>query len=589
MRKSFLCIACIALCCSTPVALLSQDQDTRPFVLLVVPETDSTVTASPVYRLSGSTNPGRTISINGIPYKVFPSGAFAGLLDLQVGENVFVIQSKDQNGGVFEKDFLIIREPPLTTTPADTLLIEDDMMMPQTDRWLNAGDILEVQMKGTPGCRASFFDGIPMHEAPPGQVGGLDGVYRGMYKVTDEDTLNDQPVRLVLINSSGDSVVRYTGARVSFRSRVFPLVGVTRGSRPALDFGLGRDRLGGAKLSFINPDIRLAITGKVGEQYRVDLSENNVAWIDADQVDLQPEGTFPPFSLTGNFSVYGDNRYDYVAIAVADKLPYSTTQELDPTRIHIDLYGAVSNSNWITQQLSAREVRNVYYTQVGRNHFRITIELRHRQVWGYSVGYVDDSLVIRIRRQPAELRLRGMVIAVDAGHGGSNEGALGSTGALEKNVTLATAFHLKHLLEREGALVLMTRTDDTFSFNSARLKRILQANADMLVSIHANSVGLTSNPLLANGASTYYKYICYRKLSQFILDDVLKTGLSSFGNVGSFNFTLNSPTELPNVLVELAFMSHPEDEIKLLNDDFREELAERIVDGMKDFLDWCDD
>jgi N-acetylmuramoyl-L-alanine amidase len=587
MRIPFLCITLLALWCCTPAALLSQDNG--PFILLVVPEADTTVTPSPVYRLSGSTNPGRAISINGIPYEVFPSGAFAGLLDLSVGENQFVIQSRDPNGGVFEKRFLIIRTPPPETTRVDTLVIEDDMMMPQNDMWLNAGDILEVQMKGTPGCRAFFLDGIPMHEALPAQAGGLGGVYRGMYKVTDEDSMEHQPIQLVLVNSSGDSVVRYTGARISFRPEAFPLVGVTKGSRPALDFGLGRDRLGGAKLSFINPGIRLAITGKVGQQYRVDLSENNVAWIDEDQVDLQPEGTFPPFSLTGNFSVYGDNRYDYVAIAVADKLPYSTTQELEPTRIHIDLYGAVSNSNWITQQLSAQEVSNVYYTQVGRNHFRITIELRHRQVWGYSVGYVDDSLVIRIRHQPAELRLRGMIIAVDAGHGGSNEGALGSTGALEKYVTLATAYHLKRLLEREGALVLMTRTDDTFSFNSARLTRILQANADMLVSIHANSVGLTSNPLLASGASTYYKYICYRRLSQFILDDVLKTGLSSFGNVGSFNFTLNSPTELPNVLVELAFMSHPEDEMKLLDDDFRKELAGRIVDGIQDFLDWCDD
>ncbi|MDH3251389.1 MAG: N-acetylmuramoyl-L-alanine amidase, partial [Ignavibacteria bacterium] len=90
-------------------------------------------------------------------------------------------------------------------------------------------------------------------------------------------------------------------------------------------------------------------------------------------------------------------------------------------------------------------------------------------------------------------------------------------------------------------------------------------------------------------ASTYYKYICYRALSQFILDEVLKTGLSSFGNVGSFNFTLNSPTELPNVLVELAFMSHPEDEMKLLDDDFRRQLAERIVDGITEFLDWSGD
>ena len=91
------------------------------------------------------------------------------------------------------------------------------------------------------------------------------------------------------------------------------------------------------------------------------------------------------------------------------------------------------------------------------------------------------------------------------------------------------------------------------------------------------------------GVSTFYKHICYRPLSVFILKQVLKTGLVSFGNIGSFNFALNSPTELPNVLVEAGFISNPGDEMKLLDDDFRTDLAKRIVDGIDDFLDSCDD
>ena len=109
------------------------------------------------------------------------------------------------------------------------------------------------------------------------------------------------------------------------------------------------------------------------------------------------------------------------------------------------------------------------------------------------------------------------------------------------------------------------------------------------MSIHANSVGLTTNPDDIKGVTTFYKHLCYRPLSLFILKEVVKTGLSSFGNVGSFNFALNSPTELPNVLVETAFISNPEDEMKLIDEDFRHRLAKRIVDGIEDFLDSCDD
>ncbi|MDH3253331.1 MAG: hypothetical protein OEM41_11100, partial [Ignavibacteria bacterium] len=73
-RTIVLCLVWLSLCiCCTSVVPC---QSNAPFVLLVVPESDTTVTSSPVYRLSGSTNPGRTVSINGTSFAVFTSGAF---------------------------------------------------------------------------------------------------------------------------------------------------------------------------------------------------------------------------------------------------------------------------------------------------------------------------------------------------------------------------------------------------------------------------------------------------------------------------------------------------------------------------------
>jgi N-acetylmuramoyl-L-alanine amidase len=255
----------------------------------------------------------------------------------------------------------------------------------------------------------------------------------------------------------------------------------------------------------------------------------------------------------------------------------------------VDVYGAVANSNWITQQLTAREIKNAYYTQVAKQQFRITLELNHEQIWGYQIGYKGTMLTIKVKRQPETLKLKAMTIVLDAGHGGANNGALGSTGVKEKDVTLPIVFHLKNVLEREGARVVLTRTNDSDLTTIDRLKKIWASDADILVSIHANSVGLTANPADIQGASTFYKHVCYRPLSVFVLKRVLETGLWSFGNVGSFNFALNSPTELPNVLVETAFISNPEDEMKLLDDEFRLELAKRIAEGIEDFLDSCED
>jgi N-acetylmuramoyl-L-alanine amidase len=369
----------------------------------------------------------------------------------------------------------------------------------------------------------------------------------------------------------------------------FPYIGVTKGERPALSYGLGEDRLGGAKMSVINSGIRLAITGKHGNQYRIALAPGNEAWIAAGNVDLIPRGARLPAALTENWMVYGDEKYDYVTVGVPLRLPYSSTTEPDPTRIYIDLYGATSNTNWIIQQLTTREIKNVYYTEPSTGVFRITIELRHKQIWGYEIGYNPSGLVIKVRRQPEKLKIKALTFALDAGHGGENLGALGSTGALEKEINLAVVKELKALLEDRGARVILTRDSDADVTMADRVRKVVTSGADMLISIHSNSIGLTTNPENTRGTATFYKHICYRPLALAIVRSLLKTGLPLFGNVGSFNFSLNAPTELPNVLVEMAFVSNPLDEMNLTDPEFRHKIAERIIDGVDEFLDSCND
>jgi N-acetylmuramoyl-L-alanine amidase len=563
--------------------------DSSLFIRLVYPETDTTVVFSAGYRLSASTNPLNRVTVNGKSVRVYPSGAFVSLLPLERGENRFTVVATRPDSNSVQVSFLLVRPLPLAPTPSDTLHIEDTLMEPAADAWLNDGDLLEVQFKGTPGYSASFLTGVPMHQVSPSRTGGVEGVYRGIYRVTASDTSRDMRIPFRLARNDSQAIVKESAARISFKARDFPLVGVTKGDRVYLDFGLADDRLGGAKLSFIEPGIRVAITGKVAGRYRVALAENQEAWIPVEQVELLPPGERLPYSLTGNWSVYGDSMYDYVTLALEDRLPYSTFQEVSPTRIHIDLYGAVSNSNWITQQLTTREIKNAYYAQVSKNQFRLTIELQHRQVWGYNIRYRGNTLVIRIRRQPESLKLNAMTVVLDAGHGGANRGALGSTGALEKDVALALVQHLKTVLESRGASVRLTRWTDEDIPTLTRLNTIWNSGADLLVSVHANSVSLGANPEDIKGVSTYYKHLCYRPLSLHILERVLETGLSSFGNVGGFNFSLNSVTEMPNVLIETAFISNPEDEMRLLDEELREEIAERIADGIGDFLEECEE
>lgn len=140
---------------------------------------------------------------------------------------------------------------------------------------------------------------------------------------------------------------------------------------------------------------------------------------------------------------------------------------------------------------------------------------------------------------------------------------------------------LKSLLEAKGAKVVLSRDKDTGPTMAERKKIFNEANIDLMISIHNNSGG---SPLNTMGTSTFYKYISNRELASCMLDRLLELGLKNFGLTGNFNFSLNAPTEYPNVLLEVLFMSSLPEEEKLADPDFRQQVAEKALLGLEDYL-----
>ena len=190
--------------------------------------------------------------------------------------------------------------------------------------------------------------------------------------------------------------------------------------------------------------------------------------------------------------------------------------------------------------------------------------------------------------------LKGKIIALDAGHGGSDSGAIGPTGVTEKGVTLRVAKALQKLLQAEGATVLMTRTTDTeVSPKKANASDVeeLQArcdvgndgNADIFISMHMDSF-TNSTP---SGTTGYY-YTKGSKASQrmarYVSEGVV-TALGT-GNRGtkSCNFYVVKHTDMPATLVEMAFISNDKEE-KLMNSEAGiNRAAEGILNGLRRFF-----
>jgi N-acetylmuramoyl-L-alanine amidase len=362
----------------------------------------------------------------------------------------------------------------------------------------------------------------------------------------------------------------------------------TAGALPFMEYGIGDDRLGGAKMGFLDSNVLVKIVDSFKTDYKVRLSNNHFAYIAKPSLVLIAKLPNTPVAhnphLSGTIRVYGDTASDYVMLALDDRYPYRSIQLLDPSRVAIDVFGVTSNTNWITQLHTAKEIRNTWYEQIEDDVFRIYIQLRHPQHWGYSISYDSTGrhLLVRIRRQPASLDIRKLRIAIDAGHGGDNSGASGGTSkVLEKNYTLLIAEQLRRTLKTAGVKqVFMVRTKDTSLSMPERIAMLKQFDPHLLVSIHLNS---SANDTV-QGTSTYYRYIGFRPLSVAILEKMLTLGLKEYGNVGAFNFSLSGPTDYPNALVEVAFLSNIEDEKKILNPKFHKAVAQKIYLGIVDFL-----
>jgi N-acetylmuramoyl-L-alanine amidase len=428
------------------------------------------------------------------------------------------------------------------------------------------------------------MDNTPLYELPLSNKNSMPGIYQGNYEVKVSDSFSLIKIPVTITDSSGESITKVTSANFSILTSSSPDIAITKGRLAHLEYGLGDDRLGGAKIGYLDSNIILKIIGKVGTHYKVALTKTRTAYIPDDLVEWLPKGTFSPSSLTDKWKVYGDENYDYVKLGMFERLPYQSFQLVNPSKIVVDVYGATNNTNWITQMETLKEIKNIYYEQKEDELFRITIELKHAQHWGHQIYYTGNSLMIKVKHQPENLSLKNLTIAVDAGHGGTNMGAVGPTGVSEKELTLAVSLRLQKTLEAEGARVIMTREKEQFFDNKERILFYRDSMPDLLISFHLNS---SEDPIRVGGTSTYYRYVGFRNLSESIYKRMLELGLKEYGNTGSFNFMLNSPIEYPNALVEGLFLSNPEEEMKILDPLFQQQAVDKIVAGIKDFLNGC--
>jgi N-acetylmuramoyl-L-alanine amidase len=519
--------------------------------------------------------------VNNDTIHVYPTGVFALKRDVPVGQSTLTLKVTDPAGKENSRSINYYYNPPPPVRATNTFRIEYATITPKGNLQVRTGDTLRIKMKGFPGSQATWINKTLLKEIPAAQRNGVAGYYEGMYVIKPTDSLENEKLNVFLIDASGNTTVYQTPNRYSVLHNQL-LTGRTIDNLTYLTISPEGDRLGPEKIGYLDKGVLLHIVGRQDDYYKVRLSSGSYAYIAEPLVDTATLPEPIPLSIVNEAKVWSDKQYDYISVGLSEKLPYLSTQQVNPGKIIVDIHGAYSDQSAFTPEMrSTPEISGVDWQQIQPDIFRMVISLTHNQPWGYQLYYDSTRLTIRIKRPPASLQLKGLTIGLDAGHGGSNVGALGAMGIYEKQMTLSIAMLLKDALEREGVRVLTTRTTDKFVGNEDRLSYYRQMNPDLLLSIHLNS---SVNPVDVKGTANYYKHPFCQPLNYFIHQRMMETGLGDFGNNANFNFVLNQPTEFPDGLIETLFLSNPEDEMHVLDERFRQQMVDKIILGLKDFL-----
>ena len=538
-------------------------------------------------RYAGSVLPGAAAFVQGQKVKVYPTGAFVGMVNLQPGESQIVFSSHDSLGEVSDT-LRIFREPPLVSYQASPTAINTNRVFPARDVYLMRGDALEVEFMGSPGGHSIFSidklaKNLNMIEMPSKSQGALKGVYKGTIMIPRVNKYKPKPVEFKFRGKDGRTLKFKSEGRIHLLSEATPVIGVTADSS-----NLVLTEPDGEIWMVLPADVKMQIIGKRRGFAKVRFADNVVGYISSSSLQTLPSGSSLPSASVGSIGTLRDGDWVQVRVNLSERVPFRIDQMIEPAALEVTFYRARQAPHWISYPKDDETLRLIKWQQESGEIFVLRLELNQSQQWGFWGRYVDNQFWLNIRRTPRltsarDSLLRGLTIAVDPGHGGEFEGTVSPTGLLEKNVNLQYAMIVADLLEAEGAEVVRTRAADTTMTLQARMAMAREAQANIFLSLHNNSIGAATNPLRPRGTSTYYTVPQSQAIAKRVYDRLLELELRPYGRVASTYFVTRQ-TDLISLIVEGAFLSHPVDEMLLMDEHFLADLAKAVVDGVKDFV-----
>jgi len=491
---------------------------------------------------------------------------------------------------------------------ADTLEFDSDYpVSPHEDISLKAGDVLEVELRASPGSEITFsIDGMsgsyPMVETTVKKkyilgdaifgdgFKGIDrevnGIYRGTIRISKE--LKDAGIKFTAKKTGFPDKEKLAGGKITTLDSSVPLVGKTIFEPNKIIARYGPDA---GYFLFLDGDINLEIVKKTGESYEVKLGENHSLFINQNSVKLLPSGTPSPHAKIEVIRVSETEKNALIEFGFSERVPYKVIQHNSPQMLEVLFYNVTSAVDYINHFRSSDFVKEVKWHQIENGTLQAEIFLTQKTHWGYTPIYENSTFSLKINK-PAKRnstflfwgnQLDGRKIVLDPGHT-PESGAVGPRGIKEKDINLSVVRKLKTLLEDAGATVNLTHNGEGIGLRD-RKARVNSFSPEVSVSFHNNAVPQGVNPLIHNGTSAYYYYPQAKPLAELIYKNLVDDlRIRDFGFYWDNLYMCRIP-ESVSVLVEPLFMSIPKQEKLLSSDDFQDKIAESIYNALEQFYE----
>ncbi len=554
---------------------------------IVYPPKDHQTNAEQIFLIGTAPGSGDVL-VNGKKIKRSPQGHFAPSFPLQIGENKFQLQHKQQKLEVIVTR--LSNEPELLTKAT----FAPNSLIPATDITKQPGESICFSAIAPPEAKVSvnfggrFIPLLPQSESvtlPPNSgvlvndnapdLTTINGQYQGC---TQFDRAGNFGKPEFEVNLKGDRFSQKgDGAITIAKAQDLEVIEVTA------DNGVARTGASTnySRLTPLPKGTRARVTGKEGAWLRLDYG----AWIKAEETKTIPANS-PTQSLIRSITSRQVANTTEIIFPLQVPVPVSVNQADDS--FTLTLHNTTAQTDTIRLDDDPL-IKRLDWQQTKENEIAYTFQLKTDQQWGYDLRYEGTSLVLALRHPPKvsnnkQLPLSGMKILLDPGHGGEEDGAKGSTGYPEKTINLLISKQLEQELSKLGATVLLTRTKDVDLGLKERMEIIQELKPDLAFSIHYNALPDNGDAENTQGISTFWYHPQAHDLAISMHDHLVRSlNRPSYGVFWN-NLALSRPQIAPTILLELGFMINPWEFEWITNQKEQEKLVKAIAQGIVNWV-----